>query len=190
MIRRRGLTLLAILQFAVSVTAQVATTGSNQSVSPGLKRAAVDKVEKLVNATRASAKLPPLKRVRPSKEERELVCTAARTGRKVHDPAFGDLGVYVTDDLSRETETLRTMALGKRCPTCSPAYPEKWRRLSVIVEVSSISAPDHPLYTVGIAVRPSAALELIAPLGFDNPFAGNEWKKQVVAECCNPSGRN
>jgi hypothetical protein len=54
----------------------------------------------------------------------------------------------------------------------------------VIVELSANSKPEHPEYTVGVARRPSAALEFFAPLFFDVPFKGmNEWKKQVAPDC-------
>jgi hypothetical protein len=151
-----------------------------------LRRTAADQVAKQVDALRASAKLPPLKRVKPSLEELELVCTAALTGRQVHDPAFADLRTYVTNDLSAETEILKIVALGTvacQSPKQCPAYPEKWRRYSVIVERNASGTPNDLIYTVGIARRPSAQMEFFAPLGFDNPFAANEWKKQVAPEC-------
>jgi len=178
----------------MSLSAQTAAS-SGTEWSSKLRHTAADQVAKQVDAIRASAKLPPLKRVNPSLEELELVCTAAITGRKVRDPAFADLSTYVTHDLSAETEPLKIVALGtaacqspKQCPdggTRYRVYPDNWRRYSVIVERNASSTPNDLVYTVGIARRPSALLEFFAPLGFDNPFAANKWKKQVAPECRN-----
>jgi hypothetical protein len=119
------------------LSAQTAAS-SGTEWSPKLRRKAADQVAKQVEAIRASAKLPPLKRVKPSLEELELVSTAALTGREVHDPAFADLRTYVTDDLSAETESLKIVALGtaackspNQCregETRYKVYPDKWRR--------------------------------------------------------------
>jgi hypothetical protein len=182
---------IAVGGLAICVSAQMAASGNEWSSKQ--RNTAADRVAKQVDAIRTSAKLPPLRRVNPSAEEVELVCTAALTGRKVNDPAFGDLLTYVTRDLSAETEPLKRVALGtaacespKQCrdgETRYRAYPDKWRRYSVIVERSASSTPDDLVYTVGIARRPSAQLEFFAPLGFDNPFQANDWKKQVAPEC-------
>jgi len=144
------------------------------------KRAAEDTVASKIEMIRASAKRPALKRVNPSVRELELVCTAALTGRMVGDPVMGGLETYATDDLSAETEPLKELTLGQ-------AYPaKKWPRYSVIVELSANSKPEHPEYTVGVARRPSAALEFFAPLFFDVPFKGmNKWKEQVAPDCKN-----
>jgi len=185
---------IAIIGLAISLPAQTAESSSPDWSSKS-RQTATDQVAKLVDAIRASANLPPLTRANPSVKEVELVCTAALTGREVHDPAFGDLGTYMTHDLSAETEVLRTAALGtvacqnpKECregETRRRVYPDKWRRYSVIVERNAGNAPNDLVYTVGVSRRPSALMEFFAPLGFDNPFAATEWKKQVVPECKN-----
>jgi hypothetical protein len=150
-----------------------------------------------LEAIRASAKLPPLKRVAPSVAERELVCTAAVTGRTVHDPVFGNLGTYVTRDLLAETEPLKVVALGtSACRTPQPCAESDARykvysdkdsgRYSVIVERNPNSTPDQPVYTVGVARRASALKEFFAQITFDNPIKdSNEGKKQVAPECRN-----
>src|SRR5437016_2405292 len=122
---------IAVVGLTMSLSTHTATSRSVKCSSK-LRRTSADQVSKQVDAIRASAKLPPLTRVRPSREELELICTAALTGRKVNDPAFADLRTYVTHDLSAETETLKIVALGTRA--CSPdgetrcrEYPEKWR---------------------------------------------------------------
>jgi hypothetical protein len=144
------------------------------------KRAAEDAVASKIEMMRAAAKRPVLKRVNPSIRELELVCTAALTGRTAGDPVMGGLETYTTDDLSAETEPLKELTLGRFYPA------KKWPRYSVIVELSANSKPEHPEYTVGVARRPSAALEFFAPLFFDVPFKGmNEWKKQVAPDCKN-----
>jgi hypothetical protein len=168
---------LAVL--AISAYAQT-TQPSASEWSAKSKRAAEDAVASRIEMMRAAAKRPALKRVNPSMEELELVCTAALTGRKVGDPIFADLQTYVTNDLSAETEPLKELTLGKFYPA------KKWPRYSVIVELSANSKPEHPEYTVGVARRPSAALEFFAPLFFDEPFKGiNRWKEQVAPDCKN-----
>jgi len=174
--------------FLRSVVAAVLTTSAYaQTTQPSAsewslksKRAAEDAVASKIEIIRASAKFPALKRVNPSMREIELVCTAALTGRRVGDPVMGGLGTYATDDLSAEAETLKELTLER-------AYPaKKWPRYSVIVELSASSKPAHPGYTVGVARRPSAALEFFSPLFFDVPFRDmNEWKKQVAPDCKN-----
>jgi len=145
------------------------------------KRAAEDAVASRIETMRAAGKRLALKRVNPSLRELELVCTAALTGRKVGDPIFSGLETYVTNDLSAETEPLKELTLGRFYPA------KKWPRYSVIVELNANSNPEHPEYTVGVARRPSAALEFFAPLLFDEPFKGmNEWKKQVAPDCKKP----
>jgi hypothetical protein len=120
-----------------------------------------------------------MKRVNPSMMELELVCTAALTGQKVWDPIFAGLVTYVRDDLSAESEPLKKVTLELAAMI--------WPRYSVIVELSANSKPEHPEYTVGVARRPSVALEFFAPLFFDEPFKGmNEWKKQVAPDCKKP----
>jgi hypothetical protein len=175
-----------MMSFLTSVVVAVLTTSAYaQTTQPGAsewssksKRAAEDAIARKIEMIRASAKLPALKRVNPSMRELELVCTAALTGRTVGDPVMGGLETYATDDLSAETETLKELTLGR-------PY-KKWPRYSVIVELSTNTKPEHPEYTVGVARRPSAALEFFAPLFFDVPFKGmNKWKKQVAPDCKN-----
>jgi hypothetical protein len=189
--------LRSVVLAVLTISAYAQTTQPSVSEwSAKSKRAAEDAVANKIDALRASAKLPPLKRVNPSKEELELVCTAAFTGRKVGDPIFADLQTYVTNDLSAETEPLKVVAFGTeacRGHSCSednprrPVYSKKkWPRYSVIVELRANSKPEHPEYTVGVARRPSAALEFFAPLFFDEPFKGiNKWKEQVAPDCKN-----
>jgi hypothetical protein len=171
------LVVLAVL--TISAYAQT-TQPSASEWSAKSKRAAEDVVASKIVMMRATAKRPALKRVNPSVRELELVCTAALTGRKVGDPIFAGLETYVTDDLSAETEPLKELTLGRFYPA------KKWPRYSVIVALSANSKPEHPEYTVGVARRPSAALEFFAPLFFDAPFKGmNDWKKQVAPDCKN-----
>lgn len=172
--------LRSVVVAVLTITAYAQTTQPNASEwSSKAKRAAEDAVASKIEMIRASAKRPALERVNPSMMELELVCTAALTGRKVHDPISAGLGTYVTNDLSAETETLKELTLGL------PA--KNWPRYSVIVELSANSKPEHPEYTVGVARRPSAAMEFFAPLFFDVPFKGiNKWKEQVAPDCKNP----
>jgi hypothetical protein len=168
---------LAIL--TISGYAQI-TQPSASEWSAKAKRAAEDAVASRIEMMRAVAKRPALTRVNPSMRELELVCTAALTGRTIGDPVMSGLETYATDDLSAETEPLKQLALGQLYPA------KKWPRYSVIVELSANSKPEHPLYTVGVARRPSAALEFFAPLFFDVPFKGmNEWEKLVAPDCKN-----
>lgn len=185
----------AVLTISVyaQTTQQNGTDWSSKSRQP-----AEDTVANKIDAIRVSAKLPPLKRVKPSVEELELICTAALTERKVGDPIFADLQTYVTNDLTAETEPLKVVALGSEAcrgkpPSCSEGNPRrlfysdrKWPRYSVIVERNPSSTPENPVYTVGVARRPSALQEFFAPLEFDVPFKGmNKWKKEVAPECRN-----
>jgi hypothetical protein len=171
------LRLFVLAVLTISVNAQT-TQPSASGWSAQSKKAAEDAVASRVRMIRAAAKRPALKRVNPSAMELELVCTAALTGQKVWDPIFAGLETYVTDDLSAETETLRKVTLGLAA--------KQWPRYSVIVELSANSRPEHLEYTVGVARRPSVALEFFAPLLFDEPFKGmNDWKKQVAPDCKN-----
>ena len=173
------LRLVVLAALAISAYAQT-TKPSASEWSAKSKRAAEDAVASKIEMMRAAAKRPTLERVNPSMRELELVCTAALTGQKVGDPVFAGLGTYVTDDLSVETEPLKELTLGRFYPA------KKWPRYSVIVELSANSEPEHPVYTVGVARRPSAALEFFAPLFFDVSFKGiNKWKEQVAPDCKN-----
>jgi hypothetical protein len=144
-----------------------------------------DTAAKKFDAIRAEAKLPALHRAEPSVRESELVCTTALTGRRLGDPWLSGLDTYTTQDLSAETPVLKGAALGTTvCGSGVPSCDKKWPRYSVIVEENKNSTPMNPSYTVGIARRPSASLELFAPLFLDVPFKGmNDWKKQVAPEC-------
>src|ERR1035438_2154907 len=130
------LVVLAVL--TISAYAQT-TQPSASEWSAKSKRAAEDAVASRIEMMRAAAKRPALRRVNPSMRELELVCTAALTGRTVGDPVMGGLETYETDELSAETKTLKELTLGL-------AYT-KWPRYSVIVELSSNSKPEHPVYT-------------------------------------------
>ncbi|MFZ0707208.1 MAG: hypothetical protein WAM71_16535 [Candidatus Korobacteraceae bacterium] len=146
--------------------------------SANSRQQAEDKVVHRIDEIRASAKLAPLKRVSPSVEESELVCTAALTGRKVTDPLYASLTTYVTSDPAAETDALKTIALGTEYPD------EKWPRYSVVVERNADDSTGKPLYTVGIARRVTSTKEFFAPLGCDVPFACmGKWKAQVAPEC-------
>lgn len=161
----------------LTTAAYAQTTQLSRSQWPSKsKRAAEDTVASEIENIRASAKRSPLKRVNPSTRELELVCTAALSGRLVSDPVMGGLQTYATDDLSAEAEPLKKLAL--------EFLSKQWPRYSVIVELSMNSKPNHPEYMVGVARRPSVALEFFAPLFFDVPFKRmNEWKKQVAPDC-------
>jgi hypothetical protein len=173
------LRLVALAALAISAHPQTTRPGASEW-SAKSKRAAEDTVASRIEMLRGAAKRPALKRLNPSMRELELVCTAALTGRTAGDPVMGGLETYATDDLSAETEPLKELTLGQFYPA------KKWPRYSVIVELSANSQPEHPKYTVGIARRPSAALEFFAPLFFDVPFKGtNKWKEQVASDCKN-----
>ena len=173
--------LRSVVLAVLTISAYAQTTQPSASEwSAKSKRTAEDAVASKIEMMRAAAKRPALERVNPSMRELELVCSAAFAGQKVGDPIFAGLETYVTDDLSAETELLKELMLGQSYPA------KKWPRYSVIVELSANSKPEHPEYTVGVARRPSAALEFFAPLFFDVPFKGiNEWKKQVAPDCKN-----
>ncbi len=148
--------------------------------SPKSKRAAEDAIANTVDQIRKSAGLPALRRVNASRMDVQLVCTAAVTGRKVHDPLFAGLQTYVTNDPSAETEALKEIILER------PKTGKEYSRYSVVVERTANTTHENAAYTVGVARRPSASLEFFAPLFLDVPFKGmNEWKKEVAPECRN-----
>ena len=156
------------------------TQSSGTDWSSKSKAAAEDIVASKVETIRISANRSALKRVNPSQMDLELVCTAALTGRRVSDPLWSGLETYATTDLSVEPEALRKLLLGRAYPT------KKWPRYSVIVELSPNNKPGHPEYVVGVARRPSVAVEFFGPLFSDVPFEGmNKWKEQVVPQCKN-----
>jgi hypothetical protein len=76
------------------------------------RRRSEDTVAAKLESMRSAAGLSRLRRVQPSTAELQLVCTEAKTGKDVHDPAYGGLYTYLTGDLSAETEALRVVALG------------------------------------------------------------------------------
>jgi hypothetical protein len=168
--------LRSVVLVVLTISAYAQTTQPSTSEwSAKSKRAAEDAVAGKIEEMRAAAKRPALKRVSPSMRELELVCTAALTGRTAGDPVTGGLETYATDNLSAETEPLKELTLGRFYPA------KKWPRYSVIVELSANSKPEHPIYTVGVARRPSAALEFFAPLFFDVPFKGvNSGKSRLL----------
>jgi hypothetical protein len=146
-------------------------------------------ITKSIDETRRVAGLAPLKRIKASESEVELVCTAALTGNEVHNPLLGNLHTYVTDDLNSNNEYKTLVALGTSgAPnggTRWRVYSDKnWPRFSVLVLLDSTSKAGHPIYRVGLARRPSAFTELIASLTGDNPVKdGSDWKKQVAPPC-------
>ena len=164
-----------------------------QSVRPAWTTTSQERAEsqiaKLIDETRSAAGLPPLKRTKASESELELVCTAASTGKEVHDPMLSNLHTYVTDDLNTTNEYMMTVALGTSGPANGIArwrvYSDKtWPRFSVVVLLDSTTKADHPIYRVGLARRPSAFNEWIAPLTSDNPVKdASDWKKQVSPPC-------
>jgi hypothetical protein len=66
-----------------------------------------------------------------------------------------------------------------------PVYSDKgWPRYSVVVFLDESSTPGHAVYRVGVARRPSAFAEWLAPISGDNPVKdAKEWKGQVVPAC-------
>jgi hypothetical protein len=170
---------LALMTLTFSAFAQLTQPDAN-AWSPKSRRAAEDRIANKIDQIRASAERPPLARTRPSLRDVELVCTAAVTGVKGGDPIWGGLETYVTNDPSAETEELKRDAL----------VPEKQSpRYSVIVEQNPNSTSQHPVYTVGIARRPSALMEFFGPLFFDVPFKGmNNWKEKISPDCRNRKG--
>ena len=146
-------------------------------------------IAKRIDEMRRGENLPPLKRIKASESEVKLVCTAALTGSEVHDPMLGNLHTYVTDDLNISNEDLALVALGT---SGTPDHAKHWRvysdknwpRYSVVVLLDRTSKAGRPIYRVGLARRPSALNELIAPLTGDNPMTdGSDWKKQVAPPC-------
>ncbi|QNI35876.1 hypothetical protein [Edaphobacter albus] len=186
------------LLFALAVSALLveqtvpAQTMSVQGVSSSSvvrQPASEDAVERNIRAIRSGSGLPRLKRVPPSESELELTCTAAVTGQEVHDPELGNLRTYVTSDLTSQPEQLKLVALGtSQFPDGGPRKPvysdKSWPRYSIVVFLDKSSTPDHPVYLVGVARRPSALAEWMTPISGDNPVKdGKDWKRQVVSAC-------
>ena len=175
--------------WAFLLAAPVAAQSSQPVWTMASKQQAEAQIGKRIDETRRGANLPPLKRIKASESEVELVCTAALTGSEVHDPMLSNLHTYVTDDLNIGNEYLTLVALGTSGTPDSGkrwrVYSDKsWPRFSVVVLLDSTSNTDHPVYRVGLARRPSAFDEHIAPLTGDNPAKdGSDWKKQVAPPC-------
>lgn len=192
----RVVMLKLLLAVAISSLAAVqpllAQTAARQepiSTAVVRQRAAEGEVERNLQAIRLSSGLPHLKRVPASESEVELTCTAAQTGQEVHDPELGNLRTYMTSDLAGQTEQLKLVALGtSQFPDGGPRRPvysdKGWPRYSVVVFLDESSTPGHAVYRVGVARRPSAFAEWLAPISGDNPVKeAKEWKGQVVPAC-------
>ena len=183
--------MIVVWGIALPLTAQRPTDATTQW-SAASRRRAEDTVAARIESMRSAAGLSKLRRVRPSEADLQLVCTAAKTGKGVHDPAYGGLYTYVTGDLSAETERLRLVALGTsqgdKAGSRYEVYSDRnWPRYSVIVDLDRNSTPERPLYTVGVARRRSGLMEFWGPLSFDHPRKdANDWKEQVDPGCRSP----
>ncbi len=183
---------LVISSLAVEQPLLAQTAAAQEAIGTAVVRqhaAAEGEVERSIEAIRLSSGLPHLKRVPASESELELTCTAAQTGQEVHDPELGNLRTYVTSDLASQTEQLKLVALGtSQFPDGGPRRPvysdKSWPRYSVVVFLDESSTPGHPVYRVGVARRPSAFAEWLAPISGDNPVKdAKEWKGHVVPAC-------
>jgi hypothetical protein len=180
---------LAISSLAVEQPLLAQTAAPQDGTAVVRQRAAEGEVERSLQAIRLSSGLPHLKRVPASESELELTCTAAQTGQEVHDPELGNLRTYVTSDLASQTEQLKLVALGtSQFPDGGPRRPvysdKSWPRYSVVVFLDESSTLGHTVYRVGVARRPSAFAEWLAPISGDNPVKdAKEWKGQVVTAC-------
>ena len=187
--------ILVLCVVALAPCSLIHSQASNSEFWPkDAKRKAEKLVADKIKSIRSSNKLPPLSLVKPSREQRELVCSAAATGKQIHD-SIGNLMVYVTQDLSEINETLTSVALGTAacqkgsiCTNGQTRYPLGWKdapRFSVVVErTPRTDQQTKPTYTVGVVRRPTAAAEFFAPITYDNPVKdANDWKEQVVSEC-------
>jgi hypothetical protein len=154
---------------------------------PSINRAAQDRVAQLIDAMRQQDGLPTLKRRQPSKEEVQLVCTAAATSASVHEPKSGALEVYSTDDLSERAEPLKLIAFGTaynpRSGTRYRVYSDKdWRSYEVVV-YSYAARNGTQQFTVGVS-RHSRIDDLFGWMAFDHPISDStDWKKQIAPEC-------
>ena len=155
----------------IALSAQI-----NQKSVPGQKpsidRIAEDRVAQAIDAMRQQEGLRKLKRRRPSREEVQLVCTAAVTGSTVSEPKFGAVQVYSTGDLSAPTESLKLIAFGtsydRGSGTRYRVYSDKdWGSYMVIV-YSSLSASGALTFSVG-ASRHSRINDLFGWITFDHP---------------------
>jgi hypothetical protein len=182
---------LVISSLAVEQPLMAQTAARQEPISTAVvrQRTAEVEVERNLQTMRLSSGLPHLKRVPASESEVELTCTAAQTGQEVHDPELGNLRTYVTSDLAAQTEQLKLVALGtSQFPDGGPRRPvysdKGWPRYSVVVFLDESSTPGHAFYRVGVARRPSAFAEWLAPISGDNPVKdAKEWKGQVVPAC-------
>lgn len=163
---------------------------SQKSVShqkPTIDRIAEDRIAQAIDAMRQREGLAKLKRRRPSQEEMQLVCTAAVTGSSVHEPKFGALRVYSTDDLSQQPEGLKVIAFGtsydSQSGTRYRVYSDKdWASYTVVVYTSRSSGA-APAFTVGVA-RHSRINDLFGWITFDHTISDStDWKEQVAPEC-------
>jgi hypothetical protein len=141
----------------IAITAQ---TNQNSVVrqKPRIDRIAEDRVAQTLDAMRKEERLPRLKRQQPSREEVQLVCTAAVTGSAVHDPKFGTLDVYSTDDLSERPENLKVIAFGTsydpQSATRYQVYSDKdWGRYAVVVYSSRSTSGRPPSLLARAAIR-------------------------------------
>lgn len=154
---------------------------------PSIDRAAQDRVAQAIDLMREKENLAKLKRQQPSKEEVQLVCTAA-AGASVHEPN-GTLQVYRTDDLSGLPEALKVIAFGTsydpRTDRRYRVYSDKsWPSYDVVV-YSYVSANGNRSFTVGVS-RHSRMNDLFGWMAFDHPISDStDWKKQIAPECRN-----
>lgn len=127
---------------------------------------------------RASAGLPALKVVRPSKAEVQLVCTAAASGRLAE---YGELAIYVTEVPSLESPELKRLATNKFGPPDENGFStdKEWPRFSVVVFLDSRS-DGRPKYRVGINRRVSRFGEMTDRFFADDYGA---WKNEVAPAC-------
>jgi len=154
---------------------------------PSINGAAQDRVAQLIDAVRQEDGLSRLKRRQPSKEEIQLVGTAAATSTSVHEPKFGAMEVYSTDDLSERAEPLKLVAFGTaydpRSSTRYRVYSDKdWRSYDVVV-YSYAARNGTEQFTVGVS-RHSRTNDLFGWMAFDHLISDStDWKKQIAPEC-------
>jgi hypothetical protein len=148
-----------------------------------------DRVAQIIGQMRSQSGLIQLRRLTPSKEELQLVCTAAVTGKSLHEPMFGALQIYFADDVSEQAEALKVVALGSsldsKTNTRYPVYADKdWGRFSVVVFAVQPSRNNSGTYAIGVARHASRMKELFSPMTFDHPVSNSEdWKMQIATEC-------
>jgi hypothetical protein len=166
-----------------------AAPSSVDGMDPAQRKQAEDIVARRIIAIRESARLPPLKRIAPTSEELQLVCSAALTQRSVNEPMYGALETYSIGDLTSDPERLKVIALGtskgEQSGSRHRVYSDKdWPRYSVVVYRSARSTAQEPEYVVGVARRQSPMIESLGPITFDHPIRdSHDWAKQVVPAC-------